>query len=96
MAKVISGATVGLDSVPVEVEVNIERRGFPKFNIVGLPGKAVEEAKEVGFSLIKVNVVSVRGFNDDELFDFVVFADKYDIVVRFIEFMPFFGNRWPI
>jgi len=46
IAKVVSGATVGLESVPVEVEVNIERRGFPKFNIVGLPGKAVEEAKE--------------------------------------------------
>ena len=46
IAKVISGATVGLESVPVEVEVNIERRGFPKFQIVGLPGKAVEEAKE--------------------------------------------------
>lgn len=46
IAKVFSGATVGLDSVPVEVEVNIESRGFPGFNIVGLPDKAVEEAKE--------------------------------------------------
>ena len=41
-----------------------------------------------------MNVVSVRGFNDDELFDFVVFADEYDIVVRFIEYMPFPGNGW--
>ncbi len=53
MAKVISGATVGLDSVPVEVEVNIEHSGFPKFNIVGLPGKAVEEAKERVRSALK-------------------------------------------
>lgn len=46
LAKVISAATVGLNSVPVEVEVDIEKRGFPAFNIVGLPDKAVEESKE--------------------------------------------------
>ena len=42
----MSGATVGLESVPVEVEVDIASRGLPAFTIVGLPGKAVEEAKE--------------------------------------------------
>lgn len=42
----ISAATVGLNSVPVEVEVDIEKRGFPAFTIVGLPDKAVEESKE--------------------------------------------------
>ena len=46
LAKVVSGTTVGLDPVPVEVEVNLENKGFPRFTIVGLPGKAVEEAKE--------------------------------------------------
>jgi magnesium chelatase family protein len=46
LAKVVSAATVGLNSVPVEVEVDIEKRGFPAFNIVGLPDKAVEESKE--------------------------------------------------
>jgi magnesium chelatase family protein len=53
IAKVISGATVGLESVPVEVEVNIESHGFPAFNIVGLPDKAVEEAKERVRSALK-------------------------------------------
>lgn len=53
IAKVISGATVGLESVPIEVEVNIESHGFPAFNIVGLPDKAVEEAKERVRSAIK-------------------------------------------
>ena len=53
IAKVFSGATVGLESVPVEVEVNIESHGFPKFNIVGLPDKAVEEAKERVRSALK-------------------------------------------
>lgn len=46
LAKVFSGATVGLDSVLVEVEVDISEKGLPTFTIVGLPGKAVEEAKE--------------------------------------------------
>ena len=46
LSKVISGATVGLDSVPIEVEVDIAAQGLPAFNIVGLPDKAVEESKE--------------------------------------------------
>lgn len=46
LAKVISGATVGLNGVPIEVEVDIAAGGLPAFTIVGLPDKAVEEAKE--------------------------------------------------
>ena len=46
LAKVNSSAVVGLDAVPVEVEVDISSRGLPSFTIVGLPDKAVEEAKE--------------------------------------------------
>ncbi len=46
LAKVFSGACVGLEPVIVEVEVDISSRSLPSFTIVGLPGKAVEEAKE--------------------------------------------------
>lgn len=46
LAKVTSGATVGLSSVPVEVEVDITSKSLPSFTIVGLPNKAIEEAKE--------------------------------------------------
>src|SRR6202050_5095639 len=46
LAKVFSAAIVGLDAVPVEVEVDIASQGLPSFTIVGLPDKAVEEAKE--------------------------------------------------
>src|SRR5438270_8810497 len=46
LAKVLSAAIVGLDAVPVEVEVDIAAQGLPNFFIVGLPDKAVEEAKE--------------------------------------------------
>ena len=46
LARVNSSAVVGLDAVPVEVEVDISSRGLPSFTIVGLPDKAVEEARE--------------------------------------------------
>lgn len=45
VAKVTTGAIVGLDPVPITVEVNVEKRGFPAFNIVGLPNKGVDESK---------------------------------------------------
>lgn len=53
LAKVSSSAVVGLDSVPITVEVDIAAMGLPAFNIVGLPDKAVEEAKERVRSALK-------------------------------------------
>lgn len=46
LAKVLSGATVGLESVLVTVEVDVASQSLPSFTIVGLPDKAVEESKE--------------------------------------------------
>jgi magnesium chelatase family protein len=46
LTKINSVAHLGLVSVKVTVEVNIAAQGFPGFNIVGLPSKAVEEARE--------------------------------------------------
>lgn len=45
LAKILTEAVVGLEALPVEVEVDVTR-GLPGFSIVGLPDKAVEEAKE--------------------------------------------------
>lgn len=45
-AKVLSGATVGLESIPVTVEVDIYAKSLPSFAIVGLPDKSVDESKE--------------------------------------------------
>ncbi|HNP89613.1 MAG: Competence protein ComM [Microgenomates group bacterium ADurb.Bin219] len=53
LARVFSGTTVGLESVPIEVEVDIASGGLPSFTIVGLPDKAVEEARERVRSAIK-------------------------------------------
>lgn len=53
LATVNSSAVVGLDAVLIEVEVDIASQGLPSFTIVGLPDKAVEEAKERVRSAIK-------------------------------------------
>jgi molybdenum cofactor biosynthesis protein A len=43
---------------------------------------------------IKVNVVLIKGFNDDEIIDFIMLSEFLPISIRFIEFMPFAGNEW--
>jgi cyclic pyranopterin phosphate synthase len=46
------------------------------------------------FIYIKLNVVAMKGINDDELLDFVRLSRQLPIHIRFIEFMPFSGNKW--
>ncbi|GBF99286.1 hypothetical protein Rsub_12046 [Raphidocelis subcapitata] len=55
---------------------------------------AVEEALRLGYDPVKVNVVVMRGVNDDEVNDFVELTRDAPINVRFIEYMPFDGNVW--
>lgn len=42
----------------------------------------------------KINVVVMKGLNDNEILDFIALTKHYPIEVRFIEFMPFSGNQW--
>lgn len=46
-----------------------------------------------GFN-VKINAVLMKGINDSELFDFVEFTKDRNVSFRFIEFMPFDGNKW--
>ncbi|SKB27303.1 GTP 3',8-cyclase MoaA [Daejeonella lutea] len=43
---------------------------------------------------VKVNVVVMKGLNDSEILDFIAWTKDLPVQVRFIEFMPFDGNRW--
>lgn len=52
LSKVYSASVIGLDALPIEVEVDI-LNGLPSLTIVGLPDKAVEEAKDRVRSAIK-------------------------------------------
>lgn len=48
----------------------------------------IERAREAGFDPVKINTVMIRGFNDDELWDFVELSQKLPLHIRFIELMP--------
>lgn len=43
---------------------------------------------------VKVNVVAMPRTLNQDLFDFVELTRSFPLHVRFIEFMPFAGNRW--
>jgi cyclic pyranopterin phosphate synthase len=45
-------------------------------------------AKQAGFSPIKINMVAMKGINDDEFEDMVEFCLRHDFTLRFIETMP--------
>jgi len=56
--------------------------------------RGVEKAMEVGFQPVKLNVVVMKGINDDEVEDLARLTLKEPLHVRFIEFMPFGGEEW--
>lgn len=80
---------ISLDTLKPERFEQITRRKGMKLVYEGM-----ESAIEAGFDRVKLNCVVVRGFNDDELVEFAQMTRIYPIEVRFIEFMPFFGNKW--
>jgi cyclic pyranopterin phosphate synthase len=50
--------------------------------------QGIQEADRLGFSPIKINMVALRGINDDEILDFARLTLEKPYHVRFIEFMP--------
>ena len=56
--------------------------------------RGIEKAYEVGFNPIKLNIVAIKGFNDDEIIDFIELAKDRPYHIRFIEFMPIQKNSW--
>ena len=45
---------------------------------------------------VKINVVLIKGFNENEIINFIELSKHYPVTVRFIEFMPFNGNKWDL
>lgn len=82
------------------VNISLDTLSEHKFQLIarrkGQPRvlKAIHAAIDEGLDSVKVNVVVMRGVNDDELVDFVRLTRDIPIDVRFIEYMPFDGNRW--
>ena len=55
--------------------------------------KNIDWAIKEGFN-VKLNVVLIKGQNDDEIIEFIELTKEASVQVRFIEFMPFKGNQW--
>lgn len=54
--------------------------------------RGVEAAVRAGFDRLKLNVVAIRGFNDDEFAALAGLAEKHPWQIRFIEYMPMGGQ----
>lgn len=52
-AKVLSGAVIGIQPITINIEVHIDNKALPRFTIVGLASREVEESKERVRSAIK-------------------------------------------
>ncbi|HRT63165.1 MAG TPA: radical SAM protein, partial [Syntrophales bacterium] len=84
----VSRVNVSLDSLDPERYARITRGGDLSTVLRGL-----ERAEQVGFSPIKINVVTVRGFNDDEALSFARLTLEKPYEIRFIELMPIGGEK---
>ncbi|CAJ0580879.1 unnamed protein product, partial [Mesorhabditis spiculigera] len=79
---------ISLDSlIPAKFEKMTRIFGFEK---VMASIKAAEDL----MGRIKINVVVMRGYNVNEIVDFVELTKKRNLDIRFIEFMPFGGNEF--
>ncbi|GAB4536541.1 MAG: GTP 3',8-cyclase MoaA [Thermodesulfovibrionia bacterium] len=74
---------VSLDSLRPDRYKEITRGGSLEDVIRG-----IEKAEEIGLRPVRINMVPVRGFNDDEIEDFARLTIIKPYQIRFIEFMP--------
>ncbi|XP_067646459.1 molybdenum cofactor biosynthesis protein 1 isoform X2 [Eurosta solidaginis] len=84
----LDAINISLDTLrPKRFEEITRRKGWERV-IAG-----IHLAVQLGFKP-KINCVLMRNFNEDEICDFVEFTRDRAVDVRFIEYMPFTGNKW--
>lgn len=79
---------ISLDSLKKERFQRITRRDF--FDRVM---RNIDLLHSEGFD-VKINAVLIKGYNDDEIVDFIQMGQYRKLDIRFIEYMPFDGNSW--
>lgn len=86
----VDAVNISLDTLtPEKFEFITRRKGWH------LVMRTLRDALNTGFrDRVKLNVVVMHGINDDEVVDFVSLTQDCDIDIRFIEYMPFDGNKW--
>ncbi len=81
------------------INVSLDSLKEDRFNAVTRRNDFNKIISNIGLLLkdefhLKLNAVIMKGVNDDELIDFIEFTKDRNIHYRFIEFMPFNGNKW--
>jgi molybdenum cofactor biosynthesis protein A len=84
----VTTLNVSIDSLKKDKFNQITRRNYFEKLIENL------DLLEVNGFKVKLNVVVIKGFNDNEIIDFIEMTKDRNIQIRFIEFMPFDGNQW--
>lgn len=84
----ITTLNVSIDSLDKDKFNQITRRNYFEKLIENL------DLLDANDFQVKLNVVVIKGFNDNEIIDFIELTKERNIQIRFIEFMPFDGNQW--
>jgi len=85
----LTRVTVSMDAVDPDRFARITRVPSGFDNVLA----GIRAARRVGLGPVKVNCVLLRGFNEDQIIPFGMFAREEGVVVRFIEFMPLEEDR---
>ena len=86
----IKQVNVSLDSLQTSRFTTLTRR-----NCLETVQNNINELITEGFE-VKLNCVLIKGINDDEITSFIKLSKDKPLHIRFIEFMPFDGNKWNI
>ncbi|KAK4192129.1 putative molybdenum cofactor biosynthesis protein 1 B [Podospora australis] len=89
----LTGVNLSLDTLdPWQYQLMTRRAGF---SAVQKSIDKIFELNRAGAGIkFKINCVVMRGINDREILPFVEMTREKDVEVRFIEYMPFDGNKW--
>ncbi|SMQ48197.1 unnamed protein product [Zymoseptoria tritici ST99CH_3D7] len=89
----LTGVNISLDTLDkLQFPLLTRRNGF---DAVMKSINRVQEMNKLGAGInLKINCVAMRGVNDDQILPFVEMTREQDLEVRFIEYMPFGGNKW--
>lgn len=82
--------TAGLDRINISLD-SLQRDRFntlTRRDNLKQVLEGIDAAKTAGFNPVKINMVVMKGINDDEILDFVDYGRTKQVTVRFIEFMP--------
>ena len=89
----LTGVNLSLDTLePGLFEIMTRRRGFER--VLATMDRVLDMNRMGAGIKLKVNVVVMRNINEPEVLKFVELGKDKDLEVRFIEYMPFDGNKW--